>query len=118
MVIDRRQHWGGLVGWGHGNLVSNAHNRLDPLVDHKPPKNNARRQEYLIFAAPLLTGKPVSVVDFELRPKILEEVILKGDICRDRVRRHWIGSWSEVRFPSWPGYRNRPSPYLQRGSAL
>ncbi len=55
MVIERCQHRSDLVGWGHGNLVSNAHNCFYPLVDHEPPKNNAWRQEYLILAAPLLS---------------------------------------------------------------
>src|SRR5690242_17354436 len=74
---------------GDRDLIARPHDQIDRpgrgvLTDLEAPEDDARREQNLVetFVEPV---RPIRVVDFDLGPEILGEMVLKGGIPQDRI---------------------------------
>lgn len=78
MVIDRTI--------GQGDLAAEADGQANPIPNRQPPDYEARRQEHLVFAFPRAV-RPISIVDIQIRPQDLDQLVLERRIEEDRRAR-------------------------------
>jgi hypothetical protein len=95
VVIHGRQRLQGKLGWQNSELIPHTKIELRTLANWKRPENDSWRQKQLVLTAPFPV-KPICVVELELRPKIFCEMILQGEVARERsadlvleLNRHW-----------------------------
>ena len=96
--------------WCDGELVSYADDEFDTVIYLESPEDDARREEYLVLAAPQ-TAEPVCVVYFELGPEIVEEVILECDVrCYRRSDRARVRGGIGIPIVAWISKSPQPLP--------
>jgi hypothetical protein len=84
VVIHGRQRLQGELGWQNSKQITHTKIELRTLANWKRPENDSWRQKQLVLTAPFPSNQYVSL-NSNSGQKILCEMILQGEIARERM---------------------------------